>query len=59
MDKKCGSMRVQIRKRFIYRLLLADNHVIPTEEIEDASFLLTKLMKDYRYWDLEINTEKT
>jgi hypothetical protein len=43
----------------LYNLLFADDQVIIAQDIEDAEYILRKLVKEYMKWGLHINFWKT
>lgn len=58
--RKCRYMGIQIHPDYyLYNLLFADDQVIITEDTDDASYMLRKLVEEYKIWGLEINFNKT
>jgi hypothetical protein len=43
----------------LYNLLFADDQVIFAQDIEDAEYMLRKLVEEYMKWGLQINCGKT
>jgi hypothetical protein len=43
----------------LYNLLFADDQVIIAQDIEDAEYMLRKLVEEYMKWELQINFGKT
>ncbi|KAK4873810.1 hypothetical protein RN001_013170 [Aquatica leii] len=52
-------MGIPIRDETLYTLLFADDQVIVASNMDDANYMLRKLIEEYERWGLTINVSKT
>lgn len=57
--RKCHGMGIPIGTETLYTLLFADDQVIIASDMDDAGYMLRKLIEQYGKWGLTINISKT
>jgi len=57
--RKCSPMGIWLEDSPIHTILFADDQVVFAEDQQDMTYMLNKLIEEYRKWGLEVNTDKT
>jgi hypothetical protein len=58
-SQKCHTMGLPMNQNYhLYNVLFADDKVIISHDIEDAEYMLRKLVEEYMKWGLQINFGK-
>ncbi|KAK4877485.1 hypothetical protein RN001_009991 [Aquatica leii] len=58
-SRKCRTMGVWLNDSQIHTILFADDQIVMAEDCQDMTYMLNKLIEEYKNWGLEVNKEKT